>query len=148
MNISFKVIKKENILQIIPLLSMLNTKTPKNVLEERVIEMARYNHYECVGIFDGDTLIGIAGLWYSTRHYIGKSVEPDHVIINEMYRGKKLGNQFFNWIHNHVQQKGCEAIELNTYATNRKSHKFYYNEGYEIYGFHFLKILRENNKFY
>ena len=23
-------------------------------------------------------LVGISGLWYSTRHYIGKSAEPDH----------------------------------------------------------------------
>ncbi len=39
-------------------------------------------------------------------------------------------------------------MELNTYTGNRKSHKFYYNEGFEIYGFHFIKVMRENQKFY
>ncbi|WBX73145.1 GNAT family N-acetyltransferase [Tenacibaculum pacificus] len=110
--------------------------------------MSNYNTYECVGIFDDDLLIGISGLWYSTRHYIGKSVEPDHVFIDETYRGKKLGKQFFSWIYEYTKEKGCEAMELNTYTANRKSHKFYYNEGFEIYGFHFLKVMRKDQSFY
>ena len=61
--------------------------------------MATLPNYECVGLFVDGFLIGISGLWYSTRHYIGKTVEPDHVIIDENYRGKKLGKQFFDWIH-------------------------------------------------
>lgn len=148
MNIDIRVIPSEDILSILPLLQKLNTKTPKELLETRLLDMVTYPNYECVGMFKDDILIGISGLWYSTRHYIGKSVEPDHVIIDENYRGQKLGNKFFNWIHNHVQQKDCEAIELNTYTANRKSHKFYLNEGYNIYGFHMLKILRGNKDFY
>ena len=85
---------------------------------------------------------------YCTRHYSGRSVEPDHVYIDEAYRGKGLGKQFFKWIYDYVLSKGYEAVELNTYVSNHPSHKFYYNEGYEIYGFHMLKILRENKEFY
>ncbi len=148
MNIHIRKIPQKEILQILPLLRKLNTKTPIKLLEERVIEMASLPNYECIGLFVSDTLVGITGLWYSTRHYIGKTVEPDHVIIDETYRSKNLGKQFFNWIDNYVQGKGCEAIELNTYVNNPKSHKFYYNEGYSIYGFHFLKVLREDKEFY
>ena len=110
--------------------------------------MATYNTYECVGVFDNGILIGICGLWYCTRHYIGKSVEPDHVIIDDNYRGQNIGKQFFKWIYEYTQQKGCEAMELNTYTGNKKSHKFYYNEGFEIYGFHFVKVMRKDQKFY
>ena len=148
MDIHFKPIEKENLLQIISLLQQLNTETPKNLLEQRILEMGNYQNYECVGAFDGEELIGICGLWYSVRHYIGKSVEPDHVIINHLYRNKNIGTQFFSWIYEYTKSKGCEAIELNTYSGNRKSHKFYYNEGFEIYGFHFLKVLRDDKKFY
>ena len=148
MNIQYKPIEKEAILEILPLLQKLNTTTPFDLLKTRVLEMVNYQNYECVGVFDEKKLIGISGLWYSTRHYIGKSVEPDHVIINEDYRGKNIGNQFFKWIYNYTKSKGCEAIELNTYTGNRKSHKFYYNEGFEIYGFHFLKVMREDKNFY
>jgi GNAT superfamily N-acetyltransferase len=148
MNVRIQSIKEEDILQIVPLLQKINTKTPLNLLEERLKEMAALPHYECAGLYVNEQLIGISGLWYTTRHYIGKSVEPDHVVIDEKYRGQSLGKQFFEWIYKHTKEKGCEAIELNTYVSNPKSHKFYYNEGFDIYGFHFLRVLREDNIFY
>ncbi len=148
MNIRIQSINSTDILQIIPLVRKLNTKTPLALLKERIIEMAALPNYECIGLYVDDELVGISGLWYTTRHYIGKSVEPDHVIIDENYRGQNLGKQFFQWIYEHTRSKGCEAVELNAYTNNSKSHKFYYNEGYAIYGFHFLKVLRENNEFY
>ncbi|TCI92719.1 GNAT family N-acetyltransferase [Tenacibaculum sp. M341] len=148
MNLTFKPILKENILTILPLLKIVNTKTPHDILEKRVLEMGNYQNYECVAVFDDEKMIGISGLWYSTRHYIGKSVEPDHVVILESYRGKNIGKKFFKWIYEYTKQKGCEAMELNTYTSNTKSHKFYYNEGFNIYAFHFLKILREDQNFF
>lgn len=148
MNLDIHPIAKENILTILPLLKIINTKTPHDILEKRVLEMVECPNYECIGLFDDKKLIGICGLWYSLRHYIGKSVEPDHVIIDEAYRGQNLGKQFFNWIYEYTSEKGCEAVELNTYTGNTKSHKFYYNEGFNIYGFHFLKVTRKDEKFY
>ncbi|WP_422092123.1 GNAT family N-acetyltransferase [Tenacibaculum ovolyticum] len=148
MEIIFRTIKKEDILTVLPLLKKLNTTTPDVILKERLLEMTTYNTYECIGAFDNDKLIGISGLWYSLRHYSGKSVEPDHVIIDESYRGKNIGKQLFNWIYEYTKQKGYEVIELNTYTGNRKSHKFYYNEGFEIYGFHFVKVMRKDQKLY
>ena len=98
-------------------------------------------NYECVGVYDDKKLIGIAGLWFTTRHYCGKSIEPDHVVIDESYRNKGIGKKLFTWIYKYAKSKGCEASELNTYVDNPQSHKFYYNEGYKILGFHFLKYL-------
>lgn len=146
-NYSVKQILKQDIFTIIPLLKILNEQTPNNLLKERLLEMVSQN-YECIGLFDGENLIGICGLWFSTRHYIGKTAEVDHVIINNTYRNKGLGQFYFEWIYNYLKDKGCEATELNTFTGNRKSHKFYYNEGYEIYGFHMLKILRDDGEFY
>lgn len=148
MKIHIQLIENQEILTIIPLLTKLNSKTPLNLLKERVIEISKIHNYECVGLYVNEKLVGISGLWYSTRHYIGKTVEPDHVIIDDSLQGQGLGKKFFSWIDNHVKSKGCEAIELNTYVNNPKSHKFYYNEGYNIYGFHFLKVLRDDKKFY
>ncbi|GAA3559810.1 GNAT family N-acetyltransferase [Snuella lapsa] len=116
-------------------------KIPETILKQRFAEMVNQN-YECAGIYDNnDKLIGVTGLWFSTRHYSGKSVETDHVYIDEAYQNQGLGKLFFNWIHNYAKQKGCEAIELNTYVNNYASHKFYYNQGFKILGYHFLKKL-------
>lgn len=141
MNISIKVLPKERILDIIPL--MMEYKKGKGdqaVLEERFLEMATQN-YECAVMYDSDKLIGIAGMWFMTRHYSGKSMEPDHVYIADGYKGQGLGKQFFDWMHAYAKKKGCNSSELNTYVQNYPSHKFYYNEGYEIYGYHFFKML-------
>lgn len=39
----------------------------------------KHQNCECAGAFYKDKLIGITGLWFCTQHYIGKSVELDHV---------------------------------------------------------------------
>lgn len=146
-NITIKILKKENIFDIIPLLQQLNKKTPEHLLKPRLLEMVEQN-YECAVMYDKNKLIGICGIWYMTRHYIGKSMEIDHVIIDSNLQSKGLGKHFLQWVYNHAIEKGCEASELNAYASNPKSHKFYYNEGYNIYGFHFLKVLRKDGEFY
>ena len=141
MNYQFKIIKNENFDQIIPLVYALNeAKVSENLLKTRFNEMKQQN-YQCAGVFIDNDLIAVIGLWFCTRHYIGKSVELDHVYIKPEYRNKGLGKQFMKWIDNYVKEKGCNSMELNTYVQNYPSHKFYYNEGFEILGYHFLKKL-------
>ena len=146
-NIKIKILEKDKILEIVPLIQQMNSQTPIDILKQRVLEMVEQN-YECAVMYDGVKLIGVCGIWYMTRHYVGRSMEVDHVIVDNSYRGQGLGRVFFDWIYEHAKSKGCEASELNTYTGNPKSHKFYYNEGYEIKGFHFLKVLRDDGKFY
>jgi diamine N-acetyltransferase len=42
--------------------------------------------------------MGVCGLWFQTRHYSGKSCEPDHVLIKAKYQGLGLGNKIFKFI--------------------------------------------------
>ncbi len=138
---TFRIIGKHEINSIIPLIQKFTEhKFSDDILEQRFSEMVDQN-YECAGIYDKEILIGVSGMWYCTRHYSGKSVEVDHVYIDDNYRKKGLGKQFFKWIYDHVKQKGYETMELNTYVQNNPSHKFYYNEGFNILGYHFLKTL-------
>ena len=141
MPFTFKIIDKTEINSIIPLIQKLtNNKNSDELLKQRFSEMVTQN-YECAVIYDGNKLIGVTGLWYCTRHYSGRSVEVDHVYIDDSYRSKGLGKQFFNWLYEYVKQKGYETMELNTYVQNYPSHKFYYNEGFQILGYHFLQQL-------
>jgi GNAT superfamily N-acetyltransferase len=142
MTCHFNIISKQEIDIILPFIKLLNPRQPdENVLLARIREMATYPHYECVGAYHESKLIGISGLWFCTRHYSGRSVEPDHVIIDESYRNQGIGKMMFAWIYDYALSKGYETIELNTYVNNSRSHKFYYNEGFRILGFHFLKEL-------
>ncbi|MFY0712852.1 GNAT family N-acetyltransferase [Seonamhaeicola sp. NFXS20] len=137
----FKILEKEKIYSVIPLVSKLNEgRISETILKQRFSEMIS-NNYECAVIYDNEKLVGVCGLWFCTRHYSGRSVEPDHVYIDENYRNQGLGKQFFDWIYNYVRDKGYEVMELNTYVSNSASHKFYFNEGFKILGYHFLKKL-------
>lgn len=141
MSFHFQILESSRINDIIPLIQQLTShKFSEAILEKRFADMVTEN-YECAVIYDNDILIGVSGLWYCTRHYAGKSVELDHVFIAEDFRNKGLGKQFLEWIYSHVKAKGVKTAELNTYVQNYPSHKFYYNEGFEILGYHFLKTL-------
>ncbi|WP_354668271.1 GNAT family N-acetyltransferase [Winogradskyella psychrotolerans] len=96
---------------------------------------------KCAGVFKANKLVGISGLWFSTRHYIWKSIELDHVYISPEHRGNGIGKQFMAWIYNYAEEHGCNSVELNIYVQNHPSHKFYFNEGFKILGYHFLKQL-------
>ncbi len=67
-NIEIKLIPKKDIVIILSLLKELNKTTSKNVLKQRLLEMAT-QQYKCVGIFIDNELIGISGLWFLTRYY-------------------------------------------------------------------------------
>ncbi|WP_299099175.1 GNAT family N-acetyltransferase [uncultured Winogradskyella sp.] len=141
MSYQFSIISNENLDQIIPLVYELNDfKISEVILKTRFNEMKNQN-YECAVILADNELVGVTGMWFCTRHYIGKSVELDHVFIKPEHRGNGLGKQFMAWINNYVIEKGCNSVELNTYVQNNPSHKFYFNEGFEILGYHFLKKL-------
>ncbi|MGV6829329.1 MAG: GNAT family N-acetyltransferase [Flavobacteriales bacterium] len=139
MNIIFKIIPTSEIEAILPFLKQLNrNRIEVETLHKRVLEMVQQS-YECIGIYHAKKLIGICGLWFQTRHYAGKSVETDHIYIDEAYQSKGIGKQLFHFIEEYAHTKKCNWIELNTYVSNTPSHKFYYNLGFEIRGYHFVK---------
>ncbi|KAB8152650.1 GNAT family N-acetyltransferase [Kordia sp. TARA_039_SRF] len=139
MQITFKSLSKEEASIILPYLDIMNQqKVPMDLLQARFEEMLSQN-YEAFAIYDRDQLIGCFGLWSMTRHYCGKSLEPDHVYIEDAYRSKGIGAKLFQWIEAYGKEKGVTTIELNTYIENFPSHKFYYNQGFVARGYHFLK---------
>lgn len=145
-SIRFQIIPASQITTIIPLLKQLGSSDVSDaVLSERLQEMSIQN-YECVGTFDGEKLMGACGMWFQTRHYAGKSCEVDHVIIHEDYRGKGIGNLLMEFVYDYVGKKGCQWVELNTFVENFPSHKFYYNQGFILKGYHFIKDINAGPK--
>lgn len=137
---TIKLIPKKELHSILPFFKLLNKEVSESILKERLDAMQQQN-YECVGVFEGDDLIGISGLWFLNKHYIGKHVEPDNVIIHPDHRGKGIGEELMKWIFDYARSKGCEASELNCYVKNRKGVEFWKSQGYKIIGYHFQKKL-------
>ena len=137
---TYQLIAKENIQSIIPLLQILNDKISKEVLQERLAEMVERG-YECLGVYEGDNLIGICGLWILIKYYVGRHLEPDNVMILPEYRGKGIGERMMEWVYEYGRVKGCIASELNCYVSNSGGQKFWANEEYRIIGFHYQRKL-------
>lgn len=134
------LIPSNKILSIMPLVKILNPGTDEKTLKQRLDEMLSQG-YECAGVYDGDMLIGICGIWIITKLYVGKHIEPDNVTIHPDYRNKGIGEILMQWIYDYGRSKGCIASELNCYLSNPKGQKFWFNEGYTILGFHYQKKL-------
>ncbi|MRT17010.1 GNAT family N-acetyltransferase [Vitellibacter sp. q18] len=136
-----KFISASEIFSIVPLLRKLGNYTVAEAdIEERLREMVQQN-YECVGVFDAEKLIGVCGLWFQTRHYAGRCVEMDHVIIDDAYRSHGIGKMMVGFVSDYAAKKSCNWVELNSYVHNFPSHKFFYNQGFVAKGYHFVKQL-------
>ena len=136
----YQLIPASQMHSIIPLLQLLNEEMETSMIQQRLDEMLTRG-YECLGVFDGDKLIGICGMWLLTKIYAGRHLEPDNVCIHQEYRNKGIGEAMMQWVAEYARSKGCIAAELNAYVVNKKAHKFWLSQGYEILGFHFIKKL-------
>ena len=139
-SIEIKLIASNQIFSIIPLLQTLDSTIAESALKNRLTEMVEQG-YQCVGIYSGDKLIGICGLWILTKYYVGKHIEPDNVVILEEYRGNGLGKQLMAWIYDYAKAQGCIASELNCYLTNEKGQQFWEKEGYKKIGYHYQRAI-------
>ena len=136
-----KIIPADQIATVIPLVKiMANDNFSDAVLLQRFKEMTTQN-YECVGVYVDQQLIAVAGMWFCTRHYSGRSVEVDHVCVDNAIRNQGIGTKLMEWIQTYVKKKGCETIELNTYIENSLSQDFYSRQGFKKLGFHYLKSI-------
>ena len=114
--------------------------TPENYLAD-LKEMLPNNRYGQVAIFDGDTCIGVSGYWIGTKLWCGKYLEIDNLVVSAKVRSKGVGKMIFDYLAEKAKQEECSMVSLDSYTSNFKAHKFFYNEGFAPKGFHFINIL-------
>ena len=136
---NFKLLKQECLADILLLTCVLNSEIKVRVLENRQVEMFEFENYRCFGIYKKEKLLGVASGWITVKLYSGKQLEIVNVIIDLTNQSKGLGSRFMEFIENWASNYDCNTVELNSFAQNNRSHKFYFNKGYHILGFHFQK---------
>lgn len=137
--IEFKILSIKELNEISVLGQQLNSKLTLEQIQLYLSQMFEQPNYICFGVYLNEKLIGISSGWTTVRFYSGKQLEVDNVIIDSHVQSKGIGKQFFQFIENWAKENDYKTIELNTYVQNSKSHKFYFNLGYSILGFHFWK---------
>ena len=126
---------------ILPLAHKLRPAADPAQLSEYLTEMFELPTFHCFGLRENGKLVAVSFGWITIRFYSGKQLEVDNVIVDPDLRSQGVGKTFFGFIQEWAVRYGCHTIELNTYVQNSRSHKFYYNEGYSILGFHFQKVI-------
>jgi hypothetical protein len=135
----FRILTKNDIEDMAILGQQLNPRLTLEQIRTYLLQMFDFKTYRCFGVFLNDKLIGISSAWTTVRLYSGKQLEVDNVVIDSSQQSRGLGKMLFEFIENWAKKNEYKTIELNTYVQNSKSHKFYYNLGYSILGFHFWK---------
>lgn len=126
---------------IVPLANKLHPTMDPEKVRGYLAEMFNLPAYHCFGLWKNGKLVAMSNGWITVRFYSGKQLEVDNVIVDPDIRSQGIGKYFFAHIQDWAIKNECKTIELNTFVQNSKSHKFYFNEGYAILGFHFQKML-------
>lgn len=140
MNTGIRLIPKDSLNSIIPLIKLNNTTIPEEVLLARLDEM-KTQGYQCVGLYLDEQLIGVCGLWMMTKFYVGKHIEPDNVFILPEYRRQGYGKQLLDWVYDYGRTHGCLASEMNCYISNENGNAFWEQEGFVKIGYHYQKFI-------
>lgn len=136
---AFKIVTIEYLDDIAYLGQQLNPKLTLDETKAYLKQMFLFNNYTCFGAFSNNKLIGISSAWTTVRLYSGKQLEVDNVVVDKAFQSKGIGKKLFEFIERWASENEFKTIELNTYVQNSKSHKFYFNLGFSILGFHFWK---------
>ncbi len=134
---------KEEMLQY---LTVLNDLYPSLTLEEYTSDLDNMlpHNYGQIGVFDGDKCVGISGFWIGTKLWCGKYLELDNIVVKHEYRSKGVGQLMFDYLSQKAIEQQCTMMALDSYTTNYKAHKFFYNNGFAPRGFHFINVMKED----
>lgn len=125
----------EVICQLYPNLSIENYKS--------MLEKMLPNNYFQVGVFEDAKCIAICGYWLGTKLWCGDYLEYDNIVVHEDFRSSGAGKIIFEYLTKKAIDLKCNMMSLDSYTSNFKAHKFFYNQGFGPKGFHFIKILNK-----
>ena len=135
---------KNEMLAHIDLLRDLYPALEESDYSRQLDEMLPHNYFQ-VGAFDGDRCLGISGVWIGNKLWCGKYLEIDHIVIRNEIRSKGIGKRLVDFLKTLAEKEQCNSIGLDSFTFNHQSHKFFFREGFEIKGFHFVHFLHESN---
>jgi ribosomal protein S18 acetylase RimI-like enzyme len=105
-------------------------------------EMLKANYQQVIVIKNNKT-IALTGVWIATKLWSGKYIEIDSFVVDEDFRGQKIGDILIKEVHKIAEKEGANQIVLDAFTTNFIAGKFYINHGFQPKGFHFVKILNQ-----
>lgn len=138
-----KIIELTSIEEMLTSFEVLNELYPSLTIEEYHEElkfMVQHNYSQVVVMVE-EQCVGVAGLWFGNKLWCGKYLEIDNIVVSAKVRSRGVGKLMVDYIQEKALTLGCSMMALDSYTTNFKAHKFFYNQGFSPKGFHFIHIL-------
>lgn len=138
-----EIIKEKHLmLAHLDVLQELYPELTKEAYQNELDLMIAHN-YSQLAIYNADHCIAICGIWIGNKLWIGKYLELDNIVVRASYRSRGVGEYIFKIIEQKAIEEKCNMLALDSYTSNFKAHKFFYNQGFSPKGFHFIKLLNK-----
>lgn len=105
---------------------------------QRQLKDMQTQGYFIIAATQGDTIVGLSGIWIATKFYCGKYLELDNLVVDEAHRGKGIGSMLIDYAISLAQEKGCMSVTLNGTVENKIAHILYDKHNFERFGLHRL----------
>lgn len=135
---------KEEMLACLPILQTLYPTLTLDKYAEELDFMLQHN-YGQVAVFLENHCIGLSGYWFGNKLWCGKYLEIDNIVIDPKHRSLGAGKAIVDFLKDKAISLDCNMVALDSYTSNFKAHKFFYNQGFEPKGFHFILTQHEEN---
>jgi GNAT superfamily N-acetyltransferase len=102
-----------------------------------VRRMMQTDGYLQAAVFEGDTVVAVAGYRFMEMLFSGKSLYVDDLNTDETRRSRGHGKLLMDWLKREAKERGCVQLQLDSGVQREQTHRFYFREGLTVNCYHF-----------
>ena len=115
----------------------LRPQIPETTYLETVRRMMQTDGYLQAAVFDGNTVVAVAGYRFMEMLYAGKTLYVDDLNTDEACRSRGHGRVLMDWLKGEAKDRQCVQLQLDSGVQREQTHRFYFREGLTINCYHF-----------
>jgi GNAT superfamily N-acetyltransferase len=132
-----KLTTDEEILAARGVMRQLRPQIPEAAYLETVRRMMKTDGYLQAAVFDGDTVVAVAGYRFMEMLFSGKTLYVDDLNTDETLRSRGHGKALMDWLKQEAKDRQCVQLQLDSGVQREQTHRFYFREGLTINCYHF-----------
>ena len=132
-----KLTTDEEILAARRVMRQLRPQIPEASYLETVRRMMQTDGYLQAAVFDGETVVAVAGYRFMEMLFSGKSLYVDDLNTDETRRSQGHGRVLMDWLKQEAKNHACNQLQLDSGVQREQTHRFYFREGLTINCYHF-----------
>ncbi len=132
-----KLTTDEEILAARGVMRQLRPQIPEEAYLETVRRMMKTDGYLQAAVFEGDTVVAVAGYRFMEMLFSGKTLYVDDLNTDETRRSRGHGRLLMDWLKREARDRRCAQLQLDSGVQREQTHRFYFREGLTINCYHF-----------